>query len=290
MQKIILSVITVLGLASVNLHAQFSGGFVAGMNFSKISGPSETDAGGNKLEDNSFKTGFHLGGRFSYSFSETFGVRGELLYSQKGTEYRYDGTSYWAFLDEDDKILIHQGGKRNTVLKVVNNYLEIPAMAYLRLGRLEIGGGGYFAYLFRSTGSGDLTYGSPSIEPSPINVALDFNYFNDSFERIDIGETQDVLVDGVPARTPVVIGAQYDLLVEPEDGLYRRTDFGLIGNLAIYLNQGLFLGFRVNYGLQDLTKTERDVSRQMLGNNNQPIFRDDFDRNVTLQASIGFGL
>lgn len=291
MQTKVTIIIAFLSLTAGSLTAQFSGGFVAGMNFSKLSGPSETDAAGNNLEENTFKTGFHVGGRFSYKFTEAFGLRGEVLYSQKGSDFKYDGESYFVFLTEDED-LIFSTGTRNTNLRIVNSYVEIPAMAFLRLGRLEIGGGGYFAYLFRSTATGNLNYRGVSASGStiePFDISLDFNYFTDGFERTDIGETQPVIVDGEVVQVPTVIGSQYEVLVEPEDRLFQRTDFGLIGNLAVYLNQGLFLGFRVNYGLVDLTKTERDISRKMLDENNRPIFRDDFDRNLTLQASIGFG-
>ncbi|MCB0615727.1 MAG: PorT family protein, partial [Phaeodactylibacter sp.] len=58
--------------------------------------------------------------------------------------------------------------------------------------------------------------------------------------------------------------------------------------LAFYLNQGLYVGLRVNYGLSDLTRTERDVSRKELDDSNNFIFREDKDRNLTLQASVGF--
>ena len=285
------SLVALLLFIAAALPAQFSGGFIAGMNFSRFDGPSEMDDSGNNLEDNTFKTGFHVGGRFSYKFTDAFGLRAEVLYSQKGTDYKYDGQSYFVFLTDDEE-LIFSNGTRNTTLRIVNSYLEIPAMAFVRFGRLEIGGGGYFAYLFRATASGNLNYRGVSESGSviePFDISLDYNYFTDGFERTDIGETQPVLVDGEVVQVPTVIGAQYEVLVEPEDRLLNRIDFGLIGNLAVYLNQGLFIGFRVNYGLVDLTKTERDISRKMLDANNRPIFLDDFDRNLTLQASIGFG-
>ena len=68
-------------------QAQFSGGFVAGLNFATINGPSEMDANGQSLDNYSYRTSFHLGGRFNYMFNEILGVRAEILYSQKGGQY-----------------------------------------------------------------------------------------------------------------------------------------------------------------------------------------------------------
>ncbi len=276
---------------TTTVEAQFSGGFIAGMNFSKFVGPLETDGQGNEVESFAYKTGFHVGGRFSYRFNDIFGLRSELLYSQKGTDYSFDGQSYWIFVDLVREQLLYSRGQRRTVRKTVTNYLEVPMMAYLRFGRLEISGGGYAAYLFRGTASGEVTFdgvseGGNAIDP--FTIAINLNYFTDGFERTDIGETQPVIVDGDIIEVPVSIGARYEELVKPSEGFLNRFDFGLIGGISVYLNRGLNLGFRVNYGLQDLTRNSTDVSKVRLDENNNFILRNDFDRNLTLQASIGF--
>ncbi len=279
-----------LSLPPALVFAQFSGGIIAGMNLSKLIGPSEVDASGDELEDYSFKTGFHLGGRFNYRFTDAFGLRGELLYSQKGATYSYDGTSYWVFQDEAGQLL-YSTGNRNTDLKIVNNYLEVPIMAFYQLGPVEFSGGAYFSWLFRSTGSGELRYSGVSENGNPIDeftISLLFNYYSDNFQPINAEDTQPVEVDGDIIQVPEVIGAQYDLITEPEDRLFKRFDYGLIANVAVYLNEGLFIGGRLNYGLADITRTERDVSRYQLDENKQAIFRDDADRNLTLQISLGF--
>lgn len=288
MRKIIL-ILPLLFLFGVPvLRAQFSGGVIAGMNFSKLSGPSEVDANGNELEKSTFKPGFHIGARFRYSFAEAFGVRAELLYSQKGSDYTYDGASYWIFQPSRGGT-VYASGTRFTTIRIVNSYLEVPLMAYLRLGRIEVGGGGYFAYLLRSTGNGEVRFQGATERGSPIDpftVTLDFNYFDDLFPKDD--NTQPVTVDGLIAQVPKSAGAHYETLLNRDENLFLRPDYGLIGNLAVYLNSGLAVSFRMNYGLQDLTRTEDDVARARLDANKQPVFRDDFDRNLTLQASIGF--
>ena len=278
-----------LSLPAASASAQFSGGIIAGMNFSKFIGPYEMD-NGVELEEYSFKTGFHLGGRFNYRFTEEFGLRAELLYTQKGATYSYDGTSYWVFQDASGE-LVYSTGNRNTNLKIVDNFLEIPLMAFYQIGPVEFSAGGYFAWLFRSTGSGELRYSGVSENGNPIDeftVSLLFTSYSAEFQPINASDTQPVEVDGEVLQVPEVIGAQYDLITEPEDRLFKRFDYGLIAGAAVYVNQGLFIGARFNYGLADLTRTDRDVSRKELDENNQAIFLDNFDRNLTLQLSLGF--
>lgn len=270
---------------------QFSGGFVAGLNFATINGPSETNANGEALDNFSFRTSFHLGGRFNYLFNEVLGVRAEILYSQKGGRYNYDGDSYWVFLTEKEDVYVYASGTRSTTLSINNSYFDLPLMVTARFGRLEIAGGGYMAYMVGSRGSGELTFsgvseGGQTVDP--FTIALDFNYFNDAFQREDIGEVEKREIDGETVLIPKSLGAEYQVIVDNEDRLFRRFDYGLKGSLALFLNQGLFLGFRVQYGLSDLTRTERDISRYQLGPNKEPIFLDHKDRNLLLQASIGF--
>ena len=64
-------------------------------------------------------------------------------------------------------------------------------------------------------------------------------------------------------------------------------DFGLNAGVSFFVNRGLFLGFRANYGLSDVTKDIYDVSLAKL-NNGATIGRSDKDANLSLQTSIGF--
>ncbi len=272
-------------------QAQFSGGFVAGLNFATISGPSEMDANGQSLDNYSYRTSFHLGGRFNYKFNDILGVRAEILYSQKGGQYTYDGDSYWVFLTEKEDVYVYANGTRSTSLSINNSYLDLPLMITARFGRLEIAGGGYMAYMVGSRGSGELTFsgvseGGQTVDP--FTVALDFNYFNDNFQRDDIGEVENRIIDGETVLIPKSLGTEYQINVDSEERLFRRFDYGLKGSIAVFLNEGLFLGFRVQYGLSDLTRTERDISRYRLDANREPVYLDHDDRNLLLQASIGF--
>jgi len=45
---------------------------------------------------------------------------------------------------------------------------------------------------------------------------------------------------------------------------------------------------RLQYGLADLTRNEADLSKGAVGDNLSLQYRNDNDRNFTVQASVGF--
>lgn len=268
---------------------EFSAGFRAGINFASISGPSEMSSTGSELEDYKFSNGFHVGATVNYFFNDYFGLRAELLYSQKGGDYNYNGESFWILYTEDDEPL-YLTGSRNTSLSITNSYIDIPLMAVGRYGRVELSGGLNFGILVSSRGSGELVFNGQTASGTPVDpftIALEFNYFDDTFRRTDIDEVDIRDIDGQTVEIPRTLGANFQEL-EGDQKLFNTLDLGLIGGLAFFLNQGLYVGIRVNYGLSDLTKTESDPSRRTLDEDNNLIFRDDKDRNLTLQASVGF--
>ena len=277
-------------LGCFQLAAQeFSGGFRAGINFATIDGPSEASDSGNSLEEYKMSTGFHVGATANLKFNKYFGLRAELLYSQKGADYNYNGQSFWILYTEDDQP-IYATGDRNTSLSITNSYIDIPFMAVGRYGRVEISGGASLGFLVSSRGSGELTFSGQTAAGStvdPFTVVLDFSYFDDTFRRTDIDDVEIRDIDGKTVKIPKTLTTNFQELEGKQD-LFKTIDLGLIGGLAFYLNQGLYVGLRVNYGLSDLTKTEQDPSRKELNEDNNLIFRDDKDHNLTLQASVGF--
>lgn len=281
------SLALVLCLISLTITAQeFSAGFRAGLNFATINGPSEMNASGSELEDYSLGSGFHVGGMANLKFTDEFMLRAEFLYSQKGVDYNYAGESFWLFNTQDDQQLLATGD-RSTVLSITNSYIDIPIMAVGRFGRFELSGGMSVGFLVSSRGSGELNFSGSTAAGAvvePFTVALDFNYFQ---ERPDAGDTEMRNIGGKVVEIPKSLNAYYELVDEGER-LFNTLDVGLVGGAAFYINQGLFLGLRVNYGLTDITKTDRDFSRLELGEDNAYLPLEDDDRNLVLQASIGF--
>ncbi|MCB0558282.1 MAG: PorT family protein [Lewinellaceae bacterium] len=284
----LLLLLTVLGFFQLTAQ-EFSGGFRAGINFATISGPLEVSDSGNDLEEYKMSTGFHVGATANLKFNDYFGLRAELLYSQKGADYNYNGQSFWILYTEDDQP-IYATGSRTTSLSITNSYIDIPFMAVGRLGRVELSGGFNLGILVSSRGSGELTFSGQTdsgFDVDPFTVALDFSYFDDTFRRTDIDDVEIRDIGGKTVVIPKTLTTNFQEL-EGKQNLFNTLDLGLIGGLAFYLNQGLYVGLRVNYGLSDLTKTEQDPSRKELDDTNNLIFREDKDHNLTLQASVGF--
>lgn len=285
-----LTVLFLLMLSALGTQAQeVSATFRAGLNFSTLNGPSETDMEGNDLEEFSFATGFHIGLGANVKFTDLFGLRAELLYSQKGMEYTYNGTSFFTFQTTINEP-IFSIGERRTVLDITNAYLEIPIVGYVRLGRFEGLAGISAGFMATSRGDGEISYSGASLSGSVIErfaIELDQNYFTDDFGPSDTEEIELVSIDGKAAEIPRTEGAYFEAGPE-EEKLFRRFDLGLNVGASFYVNKGLFVGARLNYGFFDLTREEQDISKLELTDEQAFILRDDTDNDLTIQLSVGF--
>ncbi len=273
-----------LALSASQANAQLHYGFKTGLNFAHFNGPSETDNAGKSLETWKNVTGFHIGASFSYPITDYFGLRGELLYSKRGAKYDYNGQSYRVFRLPNNTT--STTGNARYLINVNTSYLDLPIMAYGRVGDLEISGGGYVGLLLQSVGDGSLTYQDAS--NNDIQFNLRYNYRKDAAGGSeDDGTTVTAVVDGRQVQLPKTLGAYYDY---PEDrgNLYKALDYGLMGGLAYYFTSSLYFGARVQYGLADITKNSADLARAKTDGNNL-LYRDDKDRNFSLQFSVGFG-
>lgn len=282
----IFSLILTLFLITGTLVAQdFSFGFKAGLNFSKIDGPSEMDGNGSELEQVDFTRGFQFGPIFNLKFNDFFGVRAELLYSQKGMDYSYNGQSFWIFYPEVGDPLYHSGGNRNMRLFLSNSYFDLPLTGVVRWNRLEFSAGVNVGVLLSSKATGEVTYTGPNIDP--FTIALEFNYGKDE-ATADPGLNPMVKnVTGQTMLIPNQAGAHYAVF-GTDDSLYRALDFGLNAGLSFYLSKGLFLGVRANFGLMDVSREEQDLNSTFLSDDNGFLTKDDIDKNLSLQASVGF--
>lgn len=265
-------------------------GFRAGMNLSGYRGPLETDLMGNELESFKNVTGFHIGIMAGYKVTDLFGFRAELTFSQRGTKYNFEGDSYYLLGQYTNPSLLLNMGKRTQSLTVTNAFVDVPVMAYYKLGRLEVMGGVSGGLMIGATGGGDLTF--EGLSPltgnavAPFEVNLQHNYLKDDAMAAS-STTQQVTVDGKKYAVPVSTGAYYDF--ESRDkALYRSLEFGLVGGLAYYLNDGLFVSARYIHGLTDVDRNEYDVSLATLHANGDLVQRADKNTSRTWQFSIGF--
>lgn len=276
-----------------SLQAQeLSYGFKAGLNFSTFQGPLENGENGESPESYDFNSGFHIGIMFNRGFTDLFGIRAEVLYSQKGSRYRFEGEGY-QLLQNGVGSRIFTTGNKEISLNITNAYIDVPISAYGKvLPWLELHGGISVGAIVSSSGTGELRYSGVSSIGVPIEdflVSLDHRYYMDVGGFEELG-AEPILrnINGDQIEIPRSLGAYYDYEQGEEVNLFNRIDFGLQAGVSIFLNQGLFLGLKVNYGLADITNNEVDRSLINLGDNNEFIFSEDVDRNLSLQASIGF--
>ncbi len=277
-------------LLFATLQAQVKYGFKTGLNFAKMSGPSETDAAGTSLESWKNVIGFHIGISFSNKFTDNFGVRGELLYSKKGTEYKFDGESYRFFTPSGGAI--YSTGNSKYLINISNAYLDLPVIAYYRAGDFELSAGGYVGLMVQSTGEGSLLYTGGKTQNTPTTIPdteffLNYNYRKDDPGGASGDELQIVKVDNQNLELPKSLGAYYDAPAGT-GRFFNALDYGLVGGLSYYLSNSLYLSARLQYGLADITNNSADIQKSTTAPDRSLIYRSDKDRNFVIQTSVGF--
>ncbi len=289
MRNLILMLFFLLSLDAV--AQDFGYGFKTGLNFSSFRGDGETDDSGKSLEKYETNTGFHVGASFAWKATDLMGVRTELLFAQMGSNREFDGGSYYIFNAANGN-RIFTGGQRKMALDVTNSYIIIPAMGYYKpLSWLELSAGASVSFLIASNAFGEITYSGTTASGAAIaefNHEIDANYYtNEPLGAEFPVEPETVQVGSEVVPLPNIAGAYFEF-DEDQGKLYKTIDAGLIGGVSLYISKGLFLGFRAQYGLTDVTKSKADVSLFKLDGDNQFISREDKDKNLSLQVSVGF--
>ena len=285
-----------LSLCSVTLFSplfaqEFSGGFRAGLNFISFSGDQEMSADGTiTFEEFQGTTGFHVGATFALAFTDLVGVKADLMYSQKGGERRYnDAPSFFYLYGPQDTEGEVNFGTLNSEIDVVNSYIDIPLVAYYRIGIFELEAGASMGFMVNSQASGGQTYSNTrfgSVD-NQIIFNVEGSYFSDEAGLAGVVGFSPTSLPGTSVNPPEVVSGYYNN--NSNDPLYRRFDFGLIGGLNVFLNNGLFIGGRYQYGLTDLTRPDNDlklVNETLVGG--REFNTDDKDYSRSVQASIGF--
>lgn len=282
------SIICAIILSGITVKAQsdFLGfGFRAGLSFSKIDGPSELGPNNEELEENKLATGFHIGMSINFKFTDIMGLRSELIYSQRGNDYTYNGPSYY-LLGRNTLQSVILRGNRNQTINLSNSYLDIPLLGYYKFGYFELSAGLNTGILLSSTAGGNIVFDgtTPLMNTLPtLEINLNYNYKKDgagqSFE-----DTQEIVVDGRPYDVPEIVGAYYEYPVKDKD-LYKTLDFGLTAGVAYFLNEGLYLSAKYIHGLGDVDRNFYDVA---LFTDGTIVQRADTNKSTSWQFSIGF--
>jgi len=263
-------------------------GFKTGMTISKINGPSE-QANGTDLESNTTTGGFMVGAIIGYKFTDLAGIKLELLYNQKGTKYNFEGPGYQVFPTQTGGQTTLTGEQRID-LDVSTSYLDIPIMAYGRVGKFELEGGVSLGLLLSASGSGELEINgvaASGASTGTYNGVLDYRYNRDNPGIVTTPDLVEINVDGQVVNVPKILTAFYPFTTD-RGRYYNVLDIGLVGGINYYWNQTLYLGARLNYGLLDVTSNDGyDVSKATLNGGNF-ITQSDKDQNFSIQISLGF--
>ena len=263
-------------------------GFRAGASISTFNGPSETGPNGESLESWSNAKGFHIGAAVSYKVTDLFGARMEFVFSQRGTIYDYKGPSYYV-LGRGNVLTTTIGGTRTQTLNVSNAYIDLPLMVYYKIGMIELSGGLNSALLIASTAGGSTDFEGVSAlgtTVAPFEVGLNHNYKKDKAGGAS-EETISVNVDGRNYAVPETVMAYYEFPVKDKNQ-YKTLDFGLVGCVSIFLNEGLFFSARYVHGLGDVDENLYDVSLKSLNPDGSFIQRADKNTSRSWQFSVGF--
>lgn len=286
---------------SESLSAQdYKFGIRGGLNYSQLLGPQNNSS--DYTESFSLNNGIHFGVTFAYHISDNFGFRTELAYNQIGTKYRFESEDApYVFRFGFDREV--RRGEMIRELDVNNSYIHLPIMVFYKpIKKLELYGGIYTQFLVLPTAGGSVDFTDPnpsgSLEDGDLKnysffQAIEANYYSDEVRQATANQSLTValLIDGDIERInmPRSASGYYELdEIEKLSTKYNWFDAGLEGGFSYFMNRSLYLGVTGMYGLIDVTKDAADVDYFEINEFNKYVFREDFDRNFSLQVSMGF--
>ena len=171
-------------------------------------------------------------------------------------------------------------------VNISNNYLDFPLMGYGKFGRFEFNAGFNISLLAGSVGAGQLKFTGVSPVVDEFTLNLDYRYIGDDAREASRFGLQEIRVSNEKVNIPTQVGAYYEY--DMKDGnLFRFLEISYLAGINFYLNDGLYLGLRGNFGLLDVTRAAMDRTYQTF-ENNLPALRNDTDKQVSYQLSLGF--
>ena len=278
-------------------HSTYSQGFNigirAGLSQTKFNGPLEKDFG----ESYSLNGGFHFGLSFQWNFNDLIGLRSEVVYNQMGSSYKLDtDNGYYVFpqtLNNFETPILRDTSLIN--LNHSNAYIQLPQTVHFSIGeKLELFAGGYIGFLVSPVATGTVTFGGPSgSQEHSFRQGLNFNYFSDDAETINDIFTQrvediEIRVDGLDVDIFGITNSYNFMEFNIDRSRFLSIDWGLVGGASYYLNRGLFIMGRVEYGVRDITRNTTDYSFARVNDDKSPVFNNDSDRNLGFYLSLGF--
>lgn len=279
--KLIVGLVILLSVSAA-YGQDWGGGFRAGLNYNTFAG--------DKLDNESYdpNTSFHIGIIVKRYFTDLFGIQGEFLYTQRGAKYNFSGPSKLFVQNRNDATQMSLlSGERRMRYNVTNDYLEFPLLGFARVGPIEFSAGFSFGFLIGSFAGGTLTFDSDQPPVDVFDQELNFRFLNDKAGKISLGvDTKMIRVNNQNYAIASQLGA-YTELESAEKNFFRGIETSLMAGLAVYINKGLFLLVRGNYGLNDATNDEVDINFNSF-EGNYPSIEAKSIHQLSVQVSIGF--
>ncbi len=282
-----LPILLILWLLPTVSQAQLRGGFKTGLNFSSLKGPVLSEDGGTETFEPS--TGFHVGPVIQLPITESFGVKAEILYNQAGGKYHFDGNGFNIFRAEDGTKILATGQKKID-LRLLNTYIDVPILAYGRVGAFQVEGGLRLGFLVSSTADGKLTFSGKTELGTPVaeqEQTLFYNYKKDKAGEANYSEVTQILLDGKKVEIPSKLGAYF--FEDKKEKFFNTFDLGLSVGASYFIGRSLYVGARANFGLSDVTNNKADFN-QIKTDGLNLIRQADKDKNFQIQLSVGFSL
>lgn len=261
-------------------------GIKAGMNLSKLVGPSETDTMGNGLETK--KLGFRIlaGGFARLRLSERFSLQADVLYTQKGGPYKFDGPAF----EPNPNLPGLNQGRSVLTLNTTLNYLDVPIVVSYEIidNRIEISAGPGIGLLFGSNSVGNLKYSEdPALNGQTLEYDLEYQYGKDAGGEAKTNAVSSVTINGDTYSYPQIVGAYYfmtDAERKARGNFYNMLDLTANVGFTYRFSGSLRVGGRWQYSLLDVTNNKHDFSMVT-----RDVKRNDVDRNMGFQIFVSFG-
>jgi len=286
---------------SNSLSAQdYKFGIRGGLNYSQFLGPQNNSS--DYVENFGLNNGIHFGVTFAYHLSDNFGFRTEVAYNQIGTRYSFES--------DDAPYVFRYGlerevrkGKMIRELDVNNSYVHVPFMVFYKpIKKLELYGGIYTQFLVLPTAGGSIDFTDPnprgSVDEGDLKnysffQAIEANYYSDEVRQSQSNQSLTVALD-IDGDIEFInmsrsVSGYYELDESEKTATkYNWFDAGLEGGFSVFINRSLYVGVTAMYGLVDVTNNAADIDYFELNEFSKYNFQEDFDRNFSLQVSMGF--
>jgi hypothetical protein len=166
-------------------------------------------------------------------------------------------------------------------------------MAYFRpFKKFELMAGAYMGFLINPIGSGKLDFGGKFYQ------SLEYSYYKDlAGGHVPYSNQISVKVPQPDGEDEVVgiykiVGAYYQYdetqFNEKTGTAFNWFDLGFTGGFQYFINKSLYAGFRAEMGLLDITNNNLDRSLKDINSDGSFILKDDVDKNLNFQISLGF--